>query len=50
MIEEVNKMPKTTNWEEIIEHKVSMLFEEILELETELQHIKDRYFEDKLNQ
>ena len=48
-IEEIKAMTsyKTTNWEERIEHKINMLFDEILELETELQHIKDNFYEDK---
>jgi hypothetical protein len=48
MIEEANKIPKTTNWEERIEHKINILFDEILELETELQRIKDNFYKDKL--
>lgn len=48
MIEEVNKTTKANNWEERIEHKVNMLFDEILELESELTNIRDRFFEEKI--
>lgn len=48
MIEEVNKIPKTTNWEERIEHKINMLFDEMLDLRGEFENIRDRFFEDKI--
>ena len=47
-IEEVCETPKITNWEERIEHKINMLFDEILDLRGEFENIRDRFFEDKI--
>ena len=48
MIEEVCKTPKTTNWEERIEHKINMLFDEMLDLRSEFEHIRDNFYTDKI--
>lgn len=47
-IEEVNPTLNMKNWEERIEHKINMLFDEILDLRNELEHIRDNFFTDKI--
>lgn len=39
---------KTTNWEERLEHKINMLFEEILDLRSDFENIRDKFFIDKI--
>ena len=48
IMEEVHKTSKANNWEERIEHKINMLFDEILDLRGEFENIRDRFFEDKI--
>lgn len=39
---------KITNWEERIEHKLNMLFDEMLDLREQFEYIRDELFKDKL--
>ena len=39
---------KTTNWEERIEHKINMLFDEILDLRSDIENIRSNFFIDKI--
>ena len=41
---------RTTNCEERIEHKLNMLFDEMLDLRQQFEYIKNEYFKDKLTQ